>query len=167
MSDENFNRAKPGNESKPDAEFKSARKPDEAEQAEQAPARKKRRMTFREATQRTKLDVRLSEADLKRHAYRWVNGDAGRIQELEERGYELVDDPHLPDERGTERRVGRAENGSKLNARLMRIPREFLEEDEAEKRSMRKEQIDSVIRNRGVASDAKREGISAETMSVT
>jgi hypothetical protein len=127
-----------------------------------------RRMSFREATQRTRLDVRLSEEDRKAFGYRWVNGDPGRIQELKERGYEIVDNPDIDDERGTERRVGRNEDGSKLNARLMRIRREYMAEDDAEKREMRREIIDSVSsREKGVTAEARREGIRAEQITVT
>jgi hypothetical protein len=127
-----------------------------------------RRMTFREATQRTRLDVRLSEEDRKNFGYRWVNNDPGRIQELRDRGYEIVDNPQIDDERGTERRVGRNEDGSKQNARLMRIPREFMEEDNAEKRAMRQELLQSVAsRDQGVTPEARREGIRAEQLSVT
>lgn len=129
--------------------------------------RKKRRMSFREATQRTKLDVRLSPEERAKFGYRWVNNDAGRIQELLDRGYEIVDDPEIDDDRGAERRVGRNEDGSKMNARLMRIPREFMEEDNAEKREMRRETIESVVREKGVDPEARREGIRAEQMSIT
>lgn len=130
--------------------------------------KRSRRMTFREATQRTRLDVRLTEEDRRNFGYRWVNNDPGRIQELKDRGYEIVDNPHIDDERGTERRVGRNDDGSKQSARLMRIPREFIEEDNAEKREMRRELIDSVgSREKGVTPEARREGIRAEQLTVT
>ena len=160
MSSEEFNRAAKANEQSP---AKVTLSPPANEQK----ARKKRRMTFREATQRTRLDVRISKADREKYGYRWVNGDPGRIQELMDRGYEIVDNPHIDDDRGAERRVGRNEDGSKLTARLMRIPRLYLDEDEAEKRAMRKEQIESVAREKGVSPEARREGIRAETMSIT
>lgn len=160
MSDKNeFNRA---------AGAKAVTNGDEEQTRPILSVKRQRRMTFREATQRTRLDVRLSEEDRKNFGYRWVNNDSGRIQELKDRGYEIVDNPHIDDERGTERRVGRAEDGSKMNARLMRIPREFIEEDNAQKRDMRRELIDSVgSRERGVTPEALREGIRAEQISVS
>lgn len=126
-----------------------------------------RRMTYREASQRTKLDIRVPEAQLKKYGFRWVNDDPGRIQHLQDLGYEIVDQPNIIDERGTERRVGRNVDGSKMNARLMRIPREFIEEDEEVRRERRKEQLDSVAsKERGVTAEARREGIYAEQLSV-
>jgi hypothetical protein len=156
MSNE-FNRA---------ASAKASNGQEQSKPAE-AKGRKTRRMSFREATQRTKLDVRLSQEEREKFGYRWVNDDPGRIQELLDRGYEIVDNPTIDDERGAERRVGRHDDGSKMNARLMRIPREYMQEDEAERREMRRTQIDSVVKERGVDPEARREGIRAEQMSIT
>ena len=126
----------------------------------------KRRISFREAALRTKLDVRLDKSDRERFQYRWVNGDPGRVQDLRDRGYEIVDDPHIEDDRGAERRVGRTETGSTMKARLMRVPKDFYEEDQAQKREIHEEKVASVSRSGGRDSAAMRDGIVTDTMTV-
>lgn len=76
--------------------------------------------------------------------YRWVNTDdtkyAGRVEELKRRGYTLAnDDESLVDSQGVQAgqlgsKVGRPV-GNGTNAVLMKIPKEYYEEDKVAKRA--------------------------------
>jgi len=82
------------------------------------------------------------------YVYRWVNDNRLRLTEAQEAGYEFVDasggsvgDPDVANEGGqsidsrTGKNVGVKEDGSPLRAYLMRIKKDWYEEDQAEKQA--------------------------------
>lgn len=91
-------------------------------------------------TPRSKLAVEGKDPN---YAYRWVNDQGGRIQQAEQADYEFVGAGEVTVGSGVDRNsevgdrvsqiVGTKEDGSPMRAYLMRIKREFYEEDQVEK----------------------------------
>ncbi len=80
------------------------------------------------------------------HVYRWINDKPGRLQRAQAGGWEFVEDPSIQIGTGSDTRnseqdsrvsqvVGKHDNGSPMHAYLMRIKREWYEEDQAAKQS--------------------------------
>lgn len=72
------------------------------------------------------------------YVYRWVNDVPGRIEQLKERGYEVVTQNvevgQSTVDRGTNTGSGRSiQVGGGVTGVLMRIPREYYQEDQAAK----------------------------------
>ncbi len=79
---------------------------------------------------RTKLEVPMTMEGYHLH---WVNDSAGRIQEAQRGGYTFVEPKEVQAaDTGTQvkRLVGRNEDGSAMYAYLMKIEREFYDEDQ-------------------------------------
>lgn len=109
------------------------------------------------------------------NVYRWVNNHPGRLQKALNGGYEFVEDATLEVGTGSisgnaehnsrvSRLVGKDDKGEPLYAFLMKIKREWYEEDQATKQAAIDE-VDDAIRNGNFAEkdgDARyipREGI--------
>jgi len=115
---------------------------------------RKRRIPLGAPTQ--KLSVPQAQDD-KEHVYRWINDKPGRLQRAEQAGYEFVEDPTLQVGEGSDngnsardsrvsRLVGRNEKGGEQYAYLMRIKREWYEEDQEAKQEAIDE-VDEAIRH--------------------
>ena len=76
-----------------------------------------------------RLAVPEHKLDRSQYVYRWVNDVPGRIQRLYGQDWDLVSDEELGNEMPTERHADVAQNRVALNARLMRKPKQFFEED--------------------------------------
>ncbi len=86
---------------------------------------------------------------------RWINDAGNRLNDAREGGYEFASDVNVgtgSEDGNTDigsrvsRVVGKHEDGSPMRAYLMEIPKEYYEEDQAEKQK-HVDQIDDMIRN--------------------
>lgn len=101
-----------------------------------------------------KLGVNPELLDEKRFAYRWINDQGGRIDQMTKADdYELVRDPTKagkPDSDGEgtviSKVVGRGEAGQPMKAYLARKPRNFYEEDQADKKASINKTMESIKR---------------------
>lgn len=105
-------------------------------------------------------DMKLDVPNVNDHpdyVYRWINDKPGRLQNAYNAGYEFVEDPTLEVGTGTvsgnaehgsrvSRHVGKDEHGRPLHAFLMRIRKDWYDEDQAKKQAAIDE-IDNAIRN--------------------
>lgn len=91
-------------------------------------------------TPELKMSVPQAEQD-KDHVYRWFNDKPGRLQRAQNAGYEFVEDPTIQVGEGSESKqsnqdarvsmlAGKDERGGPLYAYLMRIKREWYEDDQ-------------------------------------
>lgn len=92
---------------------------------------------------------------------RWFNDDHGRLQAAQQAGYEFVEDEDVKAERAgtnaeSDARVsihaGTRRDGSPMNAYLMRIPKEYYDEDQAAKQAV-VDETDKAIRGGSIAAD--------------
>jgi hypothetical protein len=87
------------------------------------------------------------------YSRRWINDEAGRLQEAEEGGYQFVKEGDANStDTGTRKSltVGKHEDGTPLRAYLMEIPLEFYEEDQVAKQQ-EIDATDEAIRTGSVA----------------
>lgn len=102
-----------------------------------------------------KLSVPQAQDDPE-HVYRWINDTPGRLQKADLAGYKFVEDPTLQVGEGSDngnsardsrvsRLVGRNEKGGEQYAYLMRIKREWYDEDQ-ESKQQAVDEVDESIR---------------------
>jgi len=105
----------------------------------------------------------LNARALKGYVCRFVNDDEDRLMAARDGGYEFVYETELgKDERRKElgstdtgdgrvcKLVGRKQNGHPQFAYLMKIPQEFYDADQEEKRKINQETEESLMKGRGV-----------------
>lgn len=107
-------------------------------------AKRTERMTYAQRKGVGKLHVNLSDADKEKFQHRWTADYPGKVAEREAMGYERV--THSV-EGGAVRHGGSHEDGKQMKKVLMRIPREFYDEDQAAKRDEHQELMDRIEAN--------------------
>jgi hypothetical protein len=113
-------------------------------------------------THRSKLTVQDRDPA---YQYRYINDSPGRVEQARAGGYEFVDDQKTGDTGETNTglgsrtavRAGTNADGSGMNAYLMRIPREFYEEDQAEKEKVN-QKVDDAINGGAIEGEPGKEG---------
>lgn len=132
------------------------------------PRTKRQRIPF--SANRKRLDVDWVEKDFeKKWVARWFNDQDGRVERAQAAGYALVKPEEVVGLGDSElhqgntdlnakvsKVVGRAEGNVPIRAYLLKIPREFYEEDQAEKEKVNA-RVDEAIRA-GKAGGADIEG---------
>lgn len=109
-------------------------------------------------TPESKLTVPQAQDD-KEHEYRWINDKPGRLMRAQAAGYEFVEDPTMQVGTGStngnsgadsrvSRLVGKDERGHPLYAYLMKIKREYYDEDQAAKQKAIDEVENTIKRGR-------------------
>lgn len=114
---------------------------------------KRRRRSSVDALQNTKLGVDESLLD-NRFEHRWLNDTGTRLHDKTKLDdWDLVKDPNKTIKEDVDglgsmvsKVVGSDEHGNPIHAYLARKPREYFEEDRAEKRKLNKEQMQSIKR---------------------
>lgn len=113
--------------------------------AEETKTRKKRPERAKVGGGRDLLNVRFTDKSMdKNYATRWVNDEPSRIMHLQERGYEFVrwDEVEKVGDKSINNVTHDSEyvskdvgtwGGGRMTAYLMKIPREYFEEDQQEK----------------------------------
>lgn len=114
----------------------------DAKRAKSGRARRKERVPL--SAMKMKLDAPAREGFVRR----WVNDDAGRIQDFERAGYACVEDQEIhTDGEGSRvaRRVGVQDNGDPLYAFLMEQKQDWYNEDQATKQA-ELDKVDAAIK---------------------
>lgn len=114
----------------------------------------RRRRRGSDALSGLKLAVNEAELDRERFEYRFVNDKPGRIAQLTKNDdYDFVTDPDKeakPDSTnegtGVSVYVGGGENGQPMRGYLLRKPKKFYHEDQAEKQALIDEQLKAIKR---------------------
>lgn len=102
------------------------------ERAEQIRAERRRRSTAALAGQGRRLYVPPEVTENNDFSYRFFNDDPGRIEDFKRIGWEIVTDKRIATDdigSGVAKFAGTHKDGSTRRAVLMRLPREFAEED--------------------------------------
>ena len=121
------------------------------------PPKKRQRTPF--SANRKRLGVTFKdENEQKAFVHRWLNDQDGRVQRAEEAGYQFVSrdeiahvgDPDVHQDNSdlnskVSKVVGRTEGNQPIRAFLMKIPKEFYDEDQAAKEE-RNAMVDKAIR---------------------
>jgi hypothetical protein len=97
---------------------------------------------------RSKLGVDIPEEDLNKYHYHWINDVGGRLSEAQNGDYEFVSSKELglgDRESKIKVLVGTNEDGSPMYAYLMRINKEWYDEDQQELQKLN-DRIDEQIR---------------------
>lgn len=101
-----------------------------------------------------KLSVREEFLDRANFEYRWINDDGGRIESLTEMDdWDLVTDPERKGKEDVDRMssfvskiVGKNDAGHPIKAYLARKPKDFYQEDQADKQVLLDKKIDDIRR---------------------
>jgi hypothetical protein len=136
--------------------------------AQRRETRRRKRGTL-DYKSRQKLGVSEEFLDRENFAYRWVNDDGRRVQQMtQEDDWDIVEDPNVKEDadgigKRVSKVVGKTESGQPLRAFLCRKPKEFHEEDQLEKRR-RVEEIEAQLhRGQNAAAEPEAQAMRGHT----